>query len=310
MLSICIPTLNRPGYLYKALVSVYHQKMDSIEFEVCISNNNSDADYSEVELFIDKIGIEHKNIRYIRQKERKSIDEHMHDVIKMAGGDYLYLLGDDDFFEKDAFGKLSELIANKVDLAVLNANWVDADGKFLFPVHDTPVRLDGLSIYEKYLALYNKCTFGALLVRKKLIRDDYFRILYHTSHAYSCFWLEILNSGNDYKVVFQKGNPVVNLRSAEKNYNLVNVVFKDVHLYFKMLLKHVKNEEGRSYIYKAYKKYKERNASIRFLCLLQKKGFKINQISYADRMQNTLYFQFKKYVSYIFFKCLVIVRIV
>ncbi|WP_182970704.1 glycosyltransferase family 2 protein [Aeromonas veronii] len=50
-ISICIPTLNRPQYLMEGIKSIYNQQHYTFDFEVCISNNASDADYSEVDEF-------------------------------------------------------------------------------------------------------------------------------------------------------------------------------------------------------------------------------------------------------------------
>ncbi|MDW6002168.1 glycosyltransferase family 2 protein [Vibrio mangrovi] len=310
MLSICIPTLNRPYYLYKAIYSIYTQKEHSLSFELCISNNNSDVDYSEVEKYIQDLSSKYGNINYVSQDSRLSIDEHMHYVINMSHGDYVYMLGDDDFFKNDAFIILSHLISDHVDFALVNSNWIDGQGRFISTAHREPIYLDNISKYEKYLYLYNKCTYGALLVKKSLFHDDDFIRLYTTSHAYCCFWISLLNNNEPKKIVFQNGKPVVNLRAAEKNYNLVNVIFNDVHLLFTKLIDSIEDEEGKYYINEAYKRYKKRNSSVRFLCGLQKKGVVISQINYSDDTNNSFYFKIKKLLSYTIFKLLTLSKVV
>ncbi|SJN57336.1 Abequosyltransferase RfbV [Vibrio ruber DSM 16370] len=310
MLSICIPTLNRPYYLFKALYSIYHQEKNIIPFEICISNNSSDSDYTEVELYIQQINEIHKNINYIKQEERLSLDEHMHFVLNMSEGEYVYLLGDDDYFKKNAFTILDKLIHDDIDLAVVNANWIDGEGKLISPVHSEPVNIEGLSKYEKYLHLYNKCTYGALLVKRTLFSDENFKELYSTSHAYSCFWIELLNNDIPRKITCQSGNVCVNLRAAEKSYNLVNVIFNDVNLFFIKLINCIRSEEGKNSVLEAYRKYKKRNASIQFLCWLQKSGVDISQIKYINNSDNSLVFKMKKLFSYAIFKLLVLTKVV
>ncbi|ASA55968.1 glycosyltransferase family 2 protein [Vibrio gazogenes] len=310
MLSICIPTLNRPYYLFKALYSIYHQEESIIPFEICISNNFSDYDYTEVELYIQQLNEKHRNIKYVKQEERLSLDKHMHFVINMSEGDYVYLLGDDDYFKKNAFIILDKLIHDDIDLAVVNANWIDGKGKLISPVHSEPVNIEGLSKYEKYLHLYNKCTYGALLIRKSLFSDNNFKKLYNTSHAYGCFWIELLNNDTPRKITYQSGNVCVNLRAAEKSYNLVDVIFNDVNLFFVELINSINSEEGKDAVLEAYRQYKESNSSIRFLCGLQKRGVAISQMKYTNNNDNSLVFKVKKLLSYAIFKLLVLTRIV
>ena len=50
ILSICIPNYNRSKYLENCLNSIYiaSKEIDNFEFEVCISDNNSEEKISEI----------------------------------------------------------------------------------------------------------------------------------------------------------------------------------------------------------------------------------------------------------------------
>ena len=48
-LSFCIPTLNRPDYLKKTLLSICSDVSYSSLFEICIYNNYSDSSYESIE---------------------------------------------------------------------------------------------------------------------------------------------------------------------------------------------------------------------------------------------------------------------
>ena len=59
LLSICIPTYNRPNQLPNCLHSIYLAKKNSnLDFEVCISDNGSNYDVTKVvEKYKDKLSI-------------------------------------------------------------------------------------------------------------------------------------------------------------------------------------------------------------------------------------------------------------
>lgn len=229
LLSICIPTLNRPEWLLQAINSICVDTTPFDEIEVCISNNCSESDYADIERYIESASSQIK-IHYVRHTTRISLDENHHYVKKMASGEYVYLLGDDDFFLRNQLQKLIEFIkANKPDLAIFNGFIVDVNNNFLRMHCNLPPK-EYNSLNEAFVDLRDKGSFGAVLSRKDLLQDDDFRQLYETAHAYGCFWLSIFRKfdRSESVKIFIPDFPCVALRSAQKNYNTVDVYYKKI----------------------------------------------------------------------------------
>lgn len=107
-LSICVPTYNRANTLRILLESIFCQIGEhSNEVEVCISDNASTDNTEEVvKSYYDKLNMKYK-------KQEKSV----HPVVnwdyaidKMAMGEYVLMIGDDDIFINDAIERMLKLI--------------------------------------------------------------------------------------------------------------------------------------------------------------------------------------------------------
>lgn len=234
-LSICIPTMNRPEYLLQAINSVLADNSSLSQIEVCISNNCSESDYSEVECRIKEASHLCKII-YIRHASRIPLDENHHYVTKMASADHIYFLGDDDYILSGQMPKLVEFTKTKdPDLAIFNGLLVDAGNCYLGKHFNLPP-VEYKSLESAFRNLRDKGSFGAVLVRKNLLQDDDFRQLYSTDHAYGCYWLSIFRKyerGEQLKI-YIPDFPCVALRCAQKNYNHIYVYYKTIPLWLEI----------------------------------------------------------------------------
>jgi len=91
--SIVIPTYNRASYLKIAIRSILRQDFDN--YEIVISDNASADNTAKVcQSFKDK------RIRYVKNKVNIGFNRNLYKVIKLALGNYIFILGDDDFILK------------------------------------------------------------------------------------------------------------------------------------------------------------------------------------------------------------------
>lgn len=119
-LSICIPTYNRARHLENCLHSVLTCLSDGAsDFEVCVSDNGSTDDTEEV---IARIG-NSLPIKYWRNATNLGIPRNFLNVVDMAEGEFVWLVGDDDLLVPDAIRRLVELIREHpvVDFYYVNA---------------------------------------------------------------------------------------------------------------------------------------------------------------------------------------------
>ncbi len=283
LLSICIPTLNRPDYLLQAIHSILHDNSHLNEIEVCISNNCSDSDYSEAERLI-AASSKLCAIKYVRQRERLPLDHHHHFVTEMANSEYVYFLGDDDFFLRDQMGLLIPfIVAQKPDLAIFNGFSVDADNRYLgrhFYLESTFYQ----TIAPAFRQLRDKGSFGAVLVRRDLLLVDTFRKLYGTDHAYCCYWAALFrkHERGERLRVFIPDFPCVALRCASKNYNHIDVYYKKLPYWMTVFRGMLGSGDARQLIDETADLVSKMNSSARFLIDLADLGYDLSRIEGSD----------------------------
>jgi len=106
-LSICIPTYNRAGHLKNCLNSIALSNIQSVfNFEICISDNNSSDDTESVVRSAQKS----LRIKYHKNPSNLGIPRNFLNVVSMAEGEFVWLIGDDDLLMPNAISRLYELI--------------------------------------------------------------------------------------------------------------------------------------------------------------------------------------------------------
>ena len=122
LLSICIPTFNRPKSLINCLNSLSKQSNKNF-FEVCISDNNSKENIKKlIKPYKKKI-----NINYKKNKKNIGFAMNVLEVSLMAKGKFVWFLGDDDLATADAVKYLINLIRKKkkIDFFWINSYYLD-----------------------------------------------------------------------------------------------------------------------------------------------------------------------------------------
>lgn len=234
LISVCIPSYNRPQLLKSALVSI-EKELSSGLIQICISNNNSSESYLDIENYLD--GLNTSSVIYQKQTRGLSIDENMHACAKLCSGKYIYYLGDDDYFLEGGvrilIGKLQE---NEIDILIPKAINVSADGSVISDVNFN-LRDSNFTVKEGFRVLSENQTFGALLVRRNLVSDSTFRLLNGTSHAYGGFWIDLDRElfGREQAIRFcTTEEPIVALRQGAKTYTgyMAEVFYEHIPSWF------------------------------------------------------------------------------
>ncbi|WP_246073102.1 glycosyltransferase [Paenibacillus dokdonensis] len=101
LVSILIPTYNRPDYFRQALESVLNQTYKNIEIVICDDSTND-----ETEKLIKNYLVNHPNIRYYRNE--KNLGQFKNDLkcMDLAKGNYVNFLMDDDLFHPEKIDKM------------------------------------------------------------------------------------------------------------------------------------------------------------------------------------------------------------
>jgi glycosyltransferase involved in cell wall biosynthesis len=125
MLSICIPTYNRPESLDNCLNSIKIAKKEAanFKFEVCISDN-SDNEYN-INL-IKKYKV-YYNIKYIKNSKNLGFGKNAIQAISLATKKFSWMIGDDDLILPYAFVELQKIFNEnpEVDFFFINSFFLE-----------------------------------------------------------------------------------------------------------------------------------------------------------------------------------------
>lgn len=114
MLSICIPTYNRPGPLRRTLRVLVPQLRDGVE--IVVVDNNSAYPIAEVMQEFDV----YASIKYVRNRVNIGAHANFMRVFEFASGDWIWLLGDDDRPNEDAIDIILDTLSNHADLKFIH----------------------------------------------------------------------------------------------------------------------------------------------------------------------------------------------
>ncbi|MDB2434676.1 glycosyltransferase [Luminiphilus sp.] len=299
MLSICIPTLNRPGYFLECLRSIEKLFLLTQDIELCISNNNSDLDYGEAESLVELFLTRGWCVSYTRQNERIPLDQHMHFVISMARGTHCLLLGDDDLVvPEDVVTVQSWLKIDSPDLIVCNSHIIDEQSNVIGELPVSPGKFDNVS--ASFLALRDKCSFGAVIVKKNLYDDSRFERLYGSSHAYGSFWFSLLDSPNAPCNIVVSDERITHIRKASKNYDYLTVYFRDIFYEYSIYDRWIQSSAGRRLNSEYHQNLFSKLKSIRFLLSVVERGYTFSEVTNVrPELALDYIFGFKFVVSYV-----------
>jgi len=280
LLSICIPTLERCSYLCEAIASIFDAPEIHPYINVFISNNCSTSDYQPLYAILEAapLGLE---IAYVAQEKRLSLDEHMHCLLAMADLEYIYMLGDDDYFLGGQLRCLIDYIkATMPDLAIFNGLRVDHLGNSIGQSWEPSARSFDCPV-DAFRALRCNSTFGAILVKSKYMKSHYFRALYGSSHAYACFWFSIFDAHRDGSslIVEIPAFSLVALRAAQKTYSALEVYFLDIPYDFSVYQRYLPEGPARIVNWSAYLKHINAIRSLRFLASLKSSGADLSRLA-------------------------------
>lgn len=113
LVSIIIPTYKRSDYLKRAIESVLSQTYENIELIIVDDNSEWDEYSSHVQSIINTFV--DRRIRYLNPKEHKNGSFARNQGIKVARGEFIAFLDDDDYWDKSKIEKQVRLLRSLED---------------------------------------------------------------------------------------------------------------------------------------------------------------------------------------------------
>lgn len=116
LLSICIATYNRAGYIGETLDSVIPQLDDDIELLI-VDGASTDNTEDVVRQFTQK----ESRIRYVRLSSKGGVDQDYDKSVELARGEFCWLFTDDDLLRPGAVAAVKTAIKEGHGLVIVNA---------------------------------------------------------------------------------------------------------------------------------------------------------------------------------------------
>ncbi len=129
LISISIPSYNRPKELYRLLKSIDSKQKEKFEIIICEDKSpKRDEINNIIKQFISETDFE---VKYYENKTNLGYDKNLKELISKASGDFILFMGDDDTFIPNSFDKLIMFLENnnKLGYILKSHQFVFKDGK-------------------------------------------------------------------------------------------------------------------------------------------------------------------------------------
>jgi glycosyltransferase involved in cell wall biosynthesis len=169
LVSVVIPTYKRSEMLGRAIESVLNQTYSNIEVIVVDDNNNGDEFRKATEDFMKKYS-QNEKIKYIKHSHNKNGAAARNTGIKIANGEYISFLDDDDFYlPKKIERQVIALTKNKTEFGAVCCLHIRRYKKFAYYKSTFYLKENGNYIAE---ILSNKITMpsSTLLLKKEVFQ--------------------------------------------------------------------------------------------------------------------------------------------
>jgi glycosyltransferase involved in cell wall biosynthesis len=220
LLSICIPTFNRPHYLREAITSFLTGQGSAVKkIEICVADNASNDDAEKVVSEFNGL----VNVKYHRHESNIGLDANMFYVAGMASADYILWIGDDDAIAPGGLNKICAYIENDApNFLLLNSDNRTPDMK----------RSLGLQINSKNDIRYSSprdyfenhwdhMPNGAVVAKVDMLKKfdvQKFGGTFHLYSSYILWYLEEVFAHSGLVNVIVAAEPIMRIRAAEKTW--------------------------------------------------------------------------------------------
>lgn len=209
LVSILIPTYNRPEYFKLALESALNQTYKNIEIIVGDDSTNDETEKLMMENYLNK----YSNIRYYHNEKNLGQFDNDIKLYEMAQGEFINFLMDDDLFEETKIEKMMNFFIfdenKEISLVTSHRAVIDDEGnnKGIFgntdEVFKENIVIDGIEL-GNFMLMNNYNCIGeptTVLFRKDMLMEPFgvFNGRRYGCNVDQASWLNLLSKG---KVVF------------------------------------------------------------------------------------------------------------
>ncbi|MDE8564476.1 glycosyltransferase [Anoxybacillus rupiensis] len=241
LVSILIPTYNRPSMLMEALESALKQTYKNIEIIICDDSTNEETRLM-IDFLLEKQRV--KNVKYIKNKKKlgkRTGLENAQKCFELANGEFINFLLDDDKFTPDKISKMVNyyLQFDNISLVTSYRQTINEKGELLNPIRSTEKLFEKDSFIDgkelgRYI-LFNMLNvigeFTTVLFRKKDITGplgNYLGRQYAPLSDVST-WLHLLDKGQ--AVYIAEPLSYFRLHVGQNAHDIINIINGAVEWY-------------------------------------------------------------------------------
>lgn len=158
LISICIPSYNRPKELRRLLDSIDTTKVDEIEIVIC-----EDKAPRKAEVKVEAIDFKSKSaysVNYVENERNCGYDKNLRNLINNARGEYVLFMGDDDMFIPGRLDGFIEFVKGHRDCGYILRSYqnMSAAGKVAeFKYFDSDKIFEASA--DTYISMFDKSVF-------------------------------------------------------------------------------------------------------------------------------------------------------
>ena len=178
LLSICIATYNRAGYIGGTLSSIVPQLDDDVE--VLVVDGASTDNTEEV---VRKFSENESRVRYVRLPAKGGVDQDYDKTVELAHGEFCWLFTDDDLLRPGAVTAIKTAVRESHDLVIVNAELRDRKLSVILQRQRIVIRDNKVYAPDNMDSLFMDAAYclsfiGAVVIRRSLWlsrdRESYF----------------------------------------------------------------------------------------------------------------------------------------
>jgi glycosyltransferase involved in cell wall biosynthesis len=167
ILTICIPTYNRPSSLEKLLYVLLSQDLSRSTILIADDSTNN-----EVLELINKKFRYHNNIRYVKNSKNLGFNSNIANLYKLSTTKYIWYLCDDETIFNDSVSNIIKVIdLYSPSIAVMNCEWRDSFGTIRSAYRN---REDCFTseLGDDFVRAISRLTFLSICIFEKIIDID------------------------------------------------------------------------------------------------------------------------------------------
>lgn len=163
LISICIPSYNRPETLDRLLHSVDTKYKDKVQIVVCEDKAPKRLEVRKVvEIFKSETIYD---VKYVENEPNLGHGKNFRQCVKQADGEYVTYMGDDDAFIAGKLDGFVEWLSENRQLGYVLRAWVSSHGEFKY--------YDGLKYFEPSVETYEAFFLKSVFMSGFTIKRDY-----------------------------------------------------------------------------------------------------------------------------------------